>query len=70
MNTVELLNELRVFLNNTELDNVIFRSDHASNYLTLKGILSRDKERMLGQLRDTIYDPDKASLREEWQRGL
>jgi len=70
MDISELLEEQLLFISFTELDNVIFRSDHASNYLTLKGILSRDKERMLDQLRSAIYDPGKASLREEWQRGL
>jgi len=70
MNISELLEEQLLFVSHTELDNVVFRSDHASNYLTLKGILSRDKERMLDQLRNAIYDPGKASLREEWQRGL
>lgn len=70
MNIIELLEEQLLFISHIELENVVFRSDHASNYLTLKGILSRDQERMLGQLRDAIYDPGKASLREEWQRGL
>lgn len=70
MNIIDLLEEQLLFISHTKLENVVFRSDHASNYLTLKGILSRDKERMLDQLRNAIYDPGKASLREEWQRGL
>ncbi len=70
MNITELLEEQLLFISHTELDKVVFRSDHASNYLTLKGILGRDKEHMLDQLRNAIYDPKKASLREEWQRGL
>lgn len=70
MNIIDLLEEQLLFISQTELENVVFRSDHASNYLTLKGILSRDKKRMLDKLRDAIYDPGKASLREEWQRGL
>ncbi len=70
MNITQLLEEQLLFISHTELENVVFRSDHASNYLTLKGILSRDKEQMLDQLRNAIYNPEKASLREEWQRGL
>lgn len=70
MNITELLEEQLLFISHTELDNVIFRSDHASNYLTLKGILSRDKEKMLDQLRKAIYEPGKAFLRKEWERGL
>lgn len=70
MNISDLLEEQLLFISHTQLENVVFRSDHASNYLTLKGILSRDKERILKQLRDAIYNPEKAGLREEWQRGL
>jgi radical SAM superfamily enzyme YgiQ (UPF0313 family) len=70
MNITKLLEEQLLFISHTNLENVVFRSDHASNYLSLKGILSRDKERMQDQLRTAIYDPQNASLREEWQRGL
>lgn len=70
MSIIELLEEQLLFISHTELEYVVFRSDHASNYLSLKGILSRDKERMQDQLRTAIYDPQNASLREEWQRGL
>ncbi len=70
MNTIELLEEQRLFISETKLENVIFRSDHASNYLSLKGILSRDKEKMLRQLDNAINNPEGARLREEWERGL
>lgn len=70
MNTLELLREQRLFISETNLENVVFRSDHASNYLSLKGILSRDKEKMLAQLDSAIKNPQRAGLREEWQRGL
>ncbi|MCD4664191.1 MAG: hypothetical protein K8R68_02900, partial [Bacteroidales bacterium] len=45
MNPIELLKELYLFISETNLHNVVFRSDHASNYLSLKGILSRDKDK-------------------------
>jgi len=70
MNPLELLQEQYLFISGLNLGNVVFRSDHASNYLALKGILSRDKERMLGELETAIHNPDQTSLREEWQRGL
>ncbi len=47
METAELLAELKVFMEHLELERTIFRSDHVSNYLVLKGTLSRDKERLL-----------------------
>ena len=36
-----LFEEIRVFLEHLELESTIFRSDHASNYLVLKGTLGR-----------------------------
>lgn len=62
--------ELKYFLSQLELTNTIYRSDHASNYLPLKGTLGADKEKLLSQLDMALYQPDKVRLREEWQRGL
>lgn len=70
MTIKNLLEEMEVFIANTELENTIFRSDHASNYLVLKGILSRDKENFLDNIHYAINNPQIAGLREEWQRGL
>lgn len=65
-----LFNEMEMLLEHLQLENTIFRSDHASNYLVLKGVLGRDKARLLEQVRTAIRQPQQASLREEWQRGL
>jgi radical SAM superfamily enzyme YgiQ (UPF0313 family) len=70
MNTVQLFEELFLFLESTNLQSTVFRSDHASNYLILKGILSKDKHQILEKLRLAIQNPMQANLREEWQRGL
>jgi len=70
MNITDLLKEMEVFISNTELTGTIFRSNHASNYLVLSGILSKDKETFLEQIRFAINNPNTAGLREEWQRGL
>ena len=53
-----------------ELKRTIFRSDHASNWLVLKGTLGADKERLLQQVRQAIAQPDAAHLRPAWARGL
>jgi radical SAM superfamily enzyme YgiQ (UPF0313 family) len=70
LNRVELLQEQFSFISATSLHNVIFRSDHASNYLALKGILDRDKSQMLQLLQSAIDKPDHGMLRHEWERGL
>jgi hypothetical protein len=65
-----LLTEMEVFLAGLDLRRTVFRSDHASNWLVLKGTLGVDKERLLAQLRTAIADPDTAPLRPAWSRGL
>ncbi len=62
--------ELRYFISKLDLRKTIFRSDHASNYLPLKGNLGADKDKMLRQLDKALYQPDQVQLRQEWQRGL
>lgn len=66
----ELFLELQRLLQALELNDTVFRSDHASNYLVLKGVLGADKARMLAQVREAIERPQSAGLRQEWQRGL
>ncbi len=66
----DLLEELRIFISKTELEQSIFRSDHASNYLILKGTLGREKERMLQEIDAAIANPGMAGLRPEFLRGL
>lgn len=70
LNQHELFVEMEQFLSSLELNDTVFRSDHASNYLVLKGVLGRDRERMLAQVRTAIEQPDHAGLRAEWMRGL
>ncbi|MEH6627672.1 MAG: radical SAM protein [Motiliproteus sp.] len=66
----QLFQEMEWMLNTLELDKTIFRSDHASNYLVLKGVLGRDKQRLLAQVQQAISSPLQAGLRPEWARGL
>jgi len=65
-----LFQEMFWLLDALELENTIFRSDHASNYLVLKGTLSRDKPRLLHTVRETLERPGAVKLRPEWMRGL
>jgi len=70
LNQNGLFNEMAVFIEHTDLKTTIFRSDHASNYLILKGVLGKDKHKLLEKLHVATKTPDKLYLREEWQRGL
>lgn len=66
----ELFVEMACFLSGLELKRTVFRSDHASNWLVLKGTLGADKERLLTQVRQAIAAPETAHLRPAWARGL
>ncbi|MGF1694321.1 radical SAM protein [Vibrio lamellibrachiae] len=66
----ELFQEVRWLLENLKLEKTIFRSDHASNYLVLKGVLGKDKQKLLDTVDLAINKPNTITLRQEWQRGL
>jgi len=70
LSKLELFREMEILLTHLELDNTVFRSDHASNYLVLKGVLGRDKQKLLSQVHSAIHEPGVIQLREDWQRGL
>jgi radical SAM superfamily enzyme YgiQ (UPF0313 family) len=65
-----LFQEMLWMLEALELEQTVFRSDHASNYLVLKGTLARDKPRLLDQVRTALKQPEAVALRPEWLRGL
>ncbi len=65
-----LMREMEAFLSALELKRTVFRSDHASNWLVLKGNLGADKPRLLQELREAIAAPEEAPLRPAWARGL
>lgn len=66
----ELFDEMKIFMNHLELNETIFRSDHASNHLVLKGVLGKDKEQFLKQIELAIQHPEIANLRNQYQRGF
>jgi radical SAM superfamily enzyme YgiQ (UPF0313 family) len=66
----ELMQEMEQLVASLELKRTVFRSDHASNWLILKGTLGADKPRLLEELRAAIAAPESAPLRPAWARGL
>jgi len=67
---MEVLAECRVLLAHIEADGIVFRSNHASNYLALAGDLQADKGRLLQQIDAVLDDPTSAHLRPDYLRGL
>jgi hypothetical protein len=68
-NPLDILKELRLMIENIDAPGpVVFRTNHASNYLPLRGTLPRDKESLLGTIESAMDDPGQ--LRPEFMRGL
>ena len=67
---VELAAELRTFLANLELKSTVFRSNHASNYLALKGTLPKDRDALVEVLDAVLANPRKAHFIPDWLRAL
>jgi radical SAM superfamily enzyme YgiQ (UPF0313 family) len=72
MSSIDILKELKNFIKEINFPNkganCIFRSNHASNYLPIKGILERDKENIISTLNYGITHSE--ILRPEYYRGL
>jgi len=66
----ELFAEMVQFIEALELKRTVFRSDHASNWLVLKGVLGAEKERLLQEVKNAVDRPETAPLRPDWARGL
>ena len=61
LETIELLK-------NIDAEGCVFRSNHASNYLSLKGTLNKDREMLIKQLNEAIEG--QVDFRDEFLRGL
>ena len=65
-----MLVELRQVIQNLDgLTRCVFRTNHASNYLPLRGTLPEDRDRLLESL-DGAIDQGREALRPEYWRGL
>ena len=47
-----VLEEMRLFLSHVDSEGTVFRANHASNYIIMKGTLNRDIPAMLQRLAD------------------
>ncbi len=63
-----LLKEMRTIIENIETERTIFRTNHASNYLPLEGVLSRDKRKLVAIIDQALKG--EILLKPEFFRGL
>ena len=61
LETLELLSHL-------DAEGCIFRSNHASNYIALRGTLNKDKDRMIEELKEVLSGGTK--FKDEFLRRL
>lgn len=63
----EVVEEMRLFLEHVDAEGTVFRANHASNYILLKGTLNRDIPQMLKYLKQI---EEERGYRPESMRGL
>ncbi len=65
-----LLEELYVMIRNIDAEHLYFASNHASNYLPVKGWLPEEKSRILTAIEHVLRRKDPSMLRPEYMRAL
>jgi radical SAM superfamily enzyme YgiQ (UPF0313 family) len=67
---IGILNEMKILIENfsDDVKGCVFRSNHASNYLPIKGRLSRDRDKILKVINTGLKNP--GNIRPEFLRGL
>jgi len=70
LSAFQSLAELKSIIANSSFTDCFFSSMHASNYLSIRGRLPQDRERMLRQLENVLAARDPSLLRPEFLRGL
>ena len=68
LNPYDILIETKEMLKYMDCPDCIFRSNHASNYVNLRGTLNQDKEAMINLLDEAIKG--NVHLKSEWMRGF
>lgn len=69
-NKFQLVKELEVLVQNTELTDGYFFSNHISNYLPIKAKFPEDKERVLAEIRTVLNSGDESLLRPDYYRDV
>ena len=64
------LEELKIIIENSSFTDCFFSSMHASNYISVRGKLPQDKEKMLRELEAVLGIRDPSLLKPEFLRGL
>ena len=66
----QILKELEIIAENTDLTDGHFFSNHISNYLPIKAIYPRDKEATVKKIKDILSSKSEKELRSEYYRDV
>ena len=64
------IRELYLMIEKSNFTHCYFTSNHASNYLSIKANLPREKEKILKTIGSVIHEKDVSQIRPEYLRGL
>lgn len=66
----QMIKELEIMVENTNLSDGYFFSNHISNYLPIKAKFPRDKQKILARIREVLEKKDEAFLRPDFYRDV
>lgn len=66
----QMIKELEIIVENTNLTDGYFFSNHISNYLPIKAKFPEDKERVLQEIRKVLKNRDESVLRPDYYRDV
>jgi len=69
-NKFQMIKELEVLVENTELSDGYFFSNHISNYLPITAKFPQDKEKVLSEIRIVLSSGDESLLRPDYFRDV
>jgi len=62
----DLMDEARMIISNIEGNDIIFRANHVSNFVSLAGVLSRDRKKLVAQLDGVIADLKQKNMYDKY----
>ncbi|MER3447097.1 MAG: radical SAM protein [Candidatus Dadabacteria bacterium] len=66
----QMIKELEIIVENTNLTDGYFFSNHISNYLPIKAKFPEDRERVLQEIREVLKNRDESVLRPDYYRDV
>jgi len=66
----QMIEELETIVENTELSDSYFYSNHISNYLPVRARFPQEKGRVLKEIKEVLKTRDEASLRPDYYRDV